>query len=238
MSSQVNRTIIGIDVSKDKLDIYLNPIGKHEVIVNDKKNIRHFFREIEKQYQVDKVIVERTGGYEANCVAIAKAENLPLHIAHPNQVYHFAKSKRLLAKTDKIDAKILSCFGEQAEIKPTQMVSEKEEELKRLVRRKQQLTDLLTQEKLRLAGPQAVGEMGRSIKRIVKQLEQEIKLLQDKLNACVEDCEDTREKVKRLKTFKGIGEITAVTLAVTMPELGKVGPGGHCEFIWFSPYKS
>lgn len=222
MSSQVNKVIIGIDVSKDKLDMYLSPVGKHEVILNDKKMIRHFFKKVAQQYQIDKVIVERTGGYETNCVKVATAENLPLHIAHPNQVYHFAKSKRLLAKTDKIDAKVLACFGEQAEIKPGHVISEKEEELKRLVKRKQQLTEVLTQEKLRLAGPQAVGEMSRSIKRMVKQLEQEIKLLQDKLNAHVEGCENLREKVNRLKTFKGIGEITAVTLVVTMPELGKV----------------
>lgn len=233
--SQINDVIIGVDVSKEKLDIYINPMGHYQTVANQRKPIKKFFMQVMQEYQLKIVVLESTGGYEKACVKALDELQLKVHVAHPNQVYHYAKSKRLLAKTDKIDSKTLALFGEEAAATPTVSKSEQEQELERLVRRKQQLTDLLTQEKLRLSGPQAVGEMGRSIKRLVKQLEREMELINGKLDEGVKRCEATCEKVERLKTFKGIGQATAVLLAVSMPELGQAGRADIASLIGLAP---
>lgn len=233
--SQTNEVIIGIDVSKDKLDIHIGSKGNHITIENKKKNINLFFKQNMLNFCIKMIVLEATGGYERKCVQVINELGLLVHIAHPNQVYHFAKSKKLLAKTDKIDSKILALFGEEEAVTPTSMRSEEEEELARLVRRKQQLTDLMTQEKVRLSGPLATGEMGRSIKRIVKQLEREIALIDSKLKAGIKKSDAILKKVNILKSFKGIGDTTANTLALCVPELGKVTRADIASLIGVAP---
>lgn len=233
--SLTNGISIGIDVSKEKLDIYLLETNRYEVIKNEAKAMRKFFKQIAIKNEIKQVVLEATGGHERCCVKLLNELGIAVHVAHPSQVYHFARSKRLLAKTDKLDAKILALFGAQEEIKPTPQKSVEVEEMQGLVRRKQQLIDLLTQEKLRLASPLSRGEISRSLKRTIKQLEQEIKLIDSKLDDCIERCEKLKEKVSRLKTFKGIGHASAVLLAIGMPELGEVSRTEIAQLFGLAP---
>src|SRR5438105_15502741 len=98
---------IGIDVGKDELVIY--EFNQHVIIKNDKKSINAYLKEHRHALKkADLIVFEATGGYERclrDCI-IAKA--VPYHVAQPNHVRAYAKSRGYLAKTDKIDAKILS----------------------------------------------------------------------------------------------------------------------------------
>ena len=231
--SSINKTIIGIDVSKDKLD--LSGPGGHEEIANTSKAIESYFKQALKGGPITQVVLESTGGYERCCVRVLDKLGIPFHVAHPNAVYHFAKSKRLLAKSDKIDAGVLRLFGEECELAPTELKSREQEALERLVRRQQQLVETLTGEKLRLSGPCVEGESRRSMKRIIKCLAAEIKRIDQKLEEGIAGCEVMQEKIKRLETFKGMGHKTAVTMVLSLPELGQTGRSNIASLLGLAP---
>ena len=236
MSLINNTIIIGIDVSKDKLDIHILPLEHSETLDNRRKSIKAFLHRVRCDYSVEKIVLEATGGYERVLVKEIHALGLVVHVAHPSQVYHFAKAKKLLAKTDKIDARTLALFGQEKETRATEIKSNQQEELEALVRRKQQLTGLLTQEKLRLGGPTAIGEMKRSIKRIVKQLEREITQINKKLEQGIQQDEALWKKVQCLTSYKGIGLQTAMQLVVSMRELGQTTRAGIASLMGLAPF--
>ena len=229
----INDTMIGIDVSKEKLDIYISATQVHQQIDNQAKVIRKFFKTF--NLSIKKIVLEHTGGYENVCVKILHELNIPVHVAHPSQVHYFAKAKKYLAKTDKIDAKILALFAEEASSTPSEAHSAEDEELKALTKRKEQLTDMLTKEKMRAAGPNAIGEMGRSLRRFIKQIQTEIKFIDKKLQEGIKKNKTLDEKVTILSSFKGIGEASAILLAVTMPELGTVNKAAAASLCGLAP---
>src|SRR5260221_6129469 len=125
IQAPTNPSIIGIDVSKDKLDIFILPKGMHEVISNTKISILKWINKLGPVAEIEKIVLEPTGGYERELVNLLLEYGLPAHIAHPNCVYHFGQSKGLFAKTDKIDAHMLALYGQQE--KPEINAASKEE---------------------------------------------------------------------------------------------------------------
>lgn len=223
-TTQINEIIIGIDVSKDKLDIFLLPMGEHLVLRNDPAAISKFLDQFLQKFSVTQVkmcVMESTGGYEKRVAKLLVGKGFPIHISHPNQVYYFAKSRKLFAKTDKIDAKILALFGAETDLRESPLMSKEAEELKDLTIRKLQLKELLTIEKCRLKD-HLTSPSRKSIERSVKQIEREVALVEEKIKERVESCEDRKNRAAILKTLKGVGEQTAYTLVATLPELGRL----------------
>jgi transposase len=217
--NQTNTLIIGVDVSKSKLDIYLHPAGTYCVVNNNIKEIKKFFKETKKKYTIEKLILEATGGYEKKCVQSSQELGIAVHIAHSNAVHYFCKSKKIFAKTDRIDAKALALYGESDDIKPTEIASKEEQELEALCRRRQQLVETLTVEKQRIMDHLPTDVL-RSIRRIIKQIENEIKLIDEKLESKVKSVPEKMEIIKILLSFKGVGKLTAMLLTCLLPELG------------------
>jgi len=232
--SQTNEVIIGVDVAKDKLDIYVHPVANHFVISNDEKAIKTFFSKLNQEYKIKMVVLESTGGYEKRCVKVVSNMNVAIHIAHPNQVYHFAKSHKLFAKTDKIDAKTLALFGEEDHVLPSTVKSISEQENQELMRRKHQLTDSLTVEKVRLAHDLSKS-VKDSIKRFIKQIEREIELINTKIQEKVVQNEELVEKIKLLESFKGVGNATATMLTLCLPELGELNRAEIARLLGVAP---
>ena len=199
MSVQIqnNISIIGIDVSKHKLDMYLNTLDQHQSIDNNEKSIRQFIKQLTKQDGNVLIVMENTGGYERLAQTLFSKAEHGVHVAHATRVYYFAKQKGYFAKTDKIDAKILAQYAVQEQVLPTPLQSKQGYELKALSGRRHQLIDLLTTEKCRLKTHLCQLET-RSLKRIIKQLEREIALLDKQTAKLVAADEETRDKVANL----------------------------------------
>lgn len=222
--TQNNEFIIGIDVAKSKLDIFILPSSEHFVIDNKKSDITKFFAEFLKKHELKNVkmcVMESTGGYEKLLAKLLTKMEFPVHIAHPNQVYHFAKSRKLFAKTDKIDSRILAYFGELLDLESSSLLTEQEELLKQLASRRLQLTDTLTIEKCRLKDHLA-KDTRRSIIRFIKLIKREIELIENKIKELIESNEKEKERADLLQTLKGIGKQTAHLLVALLPELGKL----------------
>ena len=106
--------IVSIDVSKDKLDIAILPSKEHIVIQNDDRAIRRWVKDITKRHMVELVVFEATGGYEKRLLKTLESFAVPMHVAHPNQVHHFAQSRKVFAKTDKMSLSF--CYSRIYEI--------------------------------------------------------------------------------------------------------------------------
>jgi transposase len=218
----IMKLFVGVDVGKYTLDVcYNNNVIQ---LVNDKYGLRKFHsmirKEIKKDNEVALILCEATGGYEVNLVKFAKEHNLPIRVEHANKVRNYAKSKGLLAKTDKIDARLLSEYAETMKIEPSIHIrSAKEEELCGLVKRREQLITDKVREMVRL-DKELNNSIRNSIKAHIKWLEKEMKCLTEAIKKLQEEDTAIDTKVKLLTSIPAIGEITAYSLIAFLPELG------------------
>lgn len=213
--------IVGIDVSKGKLDIHVNPDGRSYIVENTPKG----YEELKKRLQgltdeIDLLIVEPTGGYEKPLICFLIKESYPVHLCHPTRVHYYAKSKGYLGKTDKIDAKILSEYGMHNELSANGELYLKDMELKELEGRYRRLKDLLASEKANLDKCHLNKEIRKSQNRVMTSLSKEIKRLKIKLEELLSKDELKLERIARCKTVKGVGEEVSRTLIIHLPELG------------------
>lgn len=212
-----SQVYVGIDISKDKLDVAV--LAKKSVVqfANTKRGIANLVRHM-KPLQPKLIVVEATGGYEEALVLALFADGLPVALVSPQRVHQYAKAKGLLAKTDKLDAQNLAEYGKN--IQPRLFVGKSEERkrLSALVGRRKQLNDMLQAEKNRLRTNSV--EVKNSLKRIIACLKAEMKGLEEEIRQFMNTHEEMAEQEKLLRTAKSIGPVTAATLLADLPELG------------------
>lgn len=212
-----SQVYVGIDVSKDSLDVAV--LGKRSIVqfANTKQGIAKLIRYM-KPLSAKLIVVEATGGYEQALVLALFAAGMPVALVSPQRVRQYAKAKGLLAKTDKLDAQILADFGKN--IQPRLFVAKSEErsKLSALVERRKQLNDMLQAEKNRLRTSSV--EVKNSLKRIIACLKVEMKELEKEIFQFMKTHEEFGEQEKLLRSAKSIGAVTAATLLADLPELG------------------
>jgi len=157
---------------------------------------------------------------EKTLISYLIKQQRPYHCAHPSKVYHFAKGKGCFAKTDKIDAKILASYGQQPEIVAQVPDSTAEIKMREISARKTQVKTLLGAERQRLKHIYMEPYVSRSIKRTIKQLQQELTYIQKQLEKVFAKDEGIEKKRLLLETVKGVGKEVSTTLITDLPELG------------------
>jgi transposase len=233
--NQINNFIIGIDVSKDKLDVIIFPTNNHKVISNQPQAINRFLCEIVKKGIIKLVVLEPTGGYEKLLVKQLVAHEIPLHIVHPNRVYHFARAKGYFAKTDKIDAAILARYGQQEEVKPQQIDLKRLAKLKETAARLRQLKQSLAAERRRIQHTFYCSEIARSIKRSIKFYKKEIALVNRTIDKLLTEDQTSQQRLKQLQTFTGVGKEVSQTLLIDLPELGQLSRSKISRLVGVAP---
>ena len=215
----VSQIYVGIDVSKDRLDVVV--LGKKPSVqfVNTKKGIAKLVQHM-KHLKPKLIVVEATGGYEEVLVLALFEAGPPVALVSPQRVRQYAKAKGLLAKTDQLDAQILAEYGKTMQPRLFVGKSEERRRLSALVARRKQLTDMLQAEKNRLRTTSV--EMKNSLKRIIACLKAEMKELEKKIHQFIQVHEEMAEQEKLLRTAKSIGPVTAATLLADLPELGQL----------------
>jgi transposase len=210
----------GIDVSKEWLDI---DTGKERLRIDQTEVAIKNFTKRQGQARNEQVLVvlESTGGYERLIVSHLSKAKFVVHVAHPSKVKSFARAKGRLAKTDKIDAKLLRDYGSFIELDEIRALpSEQQTQLKELGSRLDQLKDMHHQEICRLG--MACGESVReSIKGILTMLKSQIKLIEEGIYSLIKIDVQLEEKYKILRSMKGVGPILAMKFITDLPELGE-----------------
>jgi len=210
---------IGIDVGKHFLDVYIFELEAHWQVENNLAGIKQLLIKLYR-YQLTRILVEATGGYERLFVESAAAKCLPVVIVQPIQVRQFAKAQGMFAKTDKIDARLIAQFGAvmKPDIRP--LPSKKVRLVRDLLARKRQLNATRTQELNRQH--KAVKILIPSHRRIIKLLDKEIVWINQKLAQEVAQITEWQRTYEIISSAPGIGDGVAYTLLGELPELGQL----------------
>jgi transposase len=234
VANRNQRPNAGIDVSKQHLDVCLN--AEAQRLGNEASGWDAVIAKF-KDANVDLVVIEATGGYERGVVCALQESGIAVARVNPKQARDFAKSMGALAKTDRVDARILRDFGDVlARHKDrakyiTPPIDEHRQELAALMTRRRQLVNMRVAESnhLEQAGKRAV----RSIKSVLKMLDKELAAIDQD----VDDHLDQHFKDQRalLDSVKGVGPVTILTLTAALPELGSLGRRQIAKLVGVAP---
>jgi transposase len=211
---------IGIDVSKQLLEVAVHKSDYHFRCRNEAKQFPTLMAEL-IALRPTRIVLEATGGLEKPLLQSLQAVGLPVVLVNPRQVRDFAKALGLLAKTDRLDARVLAHFGAAIEPPLRPLQAAEDTELDALMGRRNQLSDMLGAEKNR-RGSAATESARADIEAHIEWLEQRIKALDEQLKDQVKRSITWAEKDKILQSVKGIGFVTSVALLADCRELGQL----------------
>lgn len=222
---------VGIDVSKSSVDVCVLPEGEQ----------RHF-----AQDQYDELaawlvsltptlaVMESTGGYERPPWLALARENLAVAVVNPRRVRDFARAMGQFAKTDRVDARVLAEFAMRTTPAPTRVVSEQNFELEQLLTRYRQLTAMITAERNRLGFAKSAwirAQLNQHVRSLRTQQQRVLAALNEELLRCP----DTAEKRRRMQSIPGVGPITALTMAIDLPEIGTLDRRQIVSLVGLAP---
>jgi transposase len=209
---------VGVDVSKERLDVAFRPAGRHCWFPNDLGGIDGLLRRLLEERPA-LVVLEASGGYERPAAAALAARGLAVAVVNPRQARDFAKATGRLAKTDALDAESLARFAEAVRPEPRVLPDEETLLLSEILDRRRQLIGMLVAENNRLSAT-ASEPVKRRIRAHVRWLEKEISYTDGELEEAVERCPTWRENEALLRSVPGVGPVLAKTLLAELPELG------------------
>lgn len=208
---------VGIDVSKDRLDVHVHPVGEGFFVARDAAGIEALIERI-SVHGPSLMAVEATGGFETVVAASLAAARLPVVVVNPAQVRAFAKALGKQAKTDPIDAEVIARFAAATRPEVRPLPDEATQALADLVARRRQIIQMIVTERQR--EKRAAKRTRKSIARLLKALEAELSDLDQDIDDAVRGSPAWREKEDLLASVPGVGPIIARTMLAELPELG------------------
>lgn len=225
-------SFVGIDVSKDRLDIALRPSSEHWTIDYTEAEVAQLVNRL-KELQPALIVLEATGGLELPVAAALAAAGLPVAVVNPRQVRDFARANGRLAKSDPLDADVLAHFG-QALRPPVRPLPDAEaQQLAALVTRRRQLLEMLKAERNRLAS--SLPAMRSRIQAHIDWLKQDLQTVEADLDQTVRQTAIWREKDDLLQSAPGVGRVLASTLLSDLPELGQLNRKAIAALVGIAP---
>jgi transposase len=224
---------VGIDVSKDWLDVAALPSKEKWQYSNDEAGISKLVASLKKLFPV-LVVMEPTGGLEAMVAASLTSEGINLAVVNARQVRDYARATGKLAKTDKLDALVMAEFAAVINPPVRQLRDEESEEIKAMVSRRRQILEMLTAEKNRLAI--ARKHLKPGILAHIEWLKKEVADLDRDLRQRIESSPIWRVKDNLLQSIPGVGRVLSATLLAELPELGKLNRRQIAALVGVAPF--
>ena len=229
----MTKQVVGIDVGKEKLDVGLTGEKRVRDWANDEAGRAELSEWVVAQ-EVELVVVEASGGYEAAIVSELVARGQAVALVNPTRVRSFARAEGILAKTDKIDAGVIARFGATMKPEPQARRDLNQVELNQWVTRRRQLVLMVTAEKNRLQT--ARPEMQAHIAKHIAWLQTEIAALEQQINQAIAANLRWSETARRVESVPGIGSITSSTLVADLPELGQLNRQKIAALVGLAPF--
>ena len=226
--------VIGIDVSKNTLDVHVHPSGEAFAVARNAEGIDALIARI-VPLGVSAVAVEATGGFETVVAASLGGAGLPVIVVNPAQVRAFAQALGKRAKTDPIDAAVIARFVEatKPEIRP--LPDEETRLLAELVTRRRQIVQMIGAERQR-ERQMPTRHLKKSSARLIKALEKELEVLNSDIDDSVRGSPVWREKEELLKSVPGVGNVVARSLLAELPELGTLSRREVASLAGLAPW--
>lgn len=226
---------VGIDVSKDRLDVYLHPLGESFAVGNEEAGVAELCARLAGLAGVVGIGVEASGRYERLAVASLAEAGLPVLVLNPAQVRAYARAIGQRAKTDRIDARLIGLFIGAVRPEARPLPDAHTRELAALMARRRQLVGMLVAERTRRRQA-APGPVRLSLARVVTTLEEALRQLDRDIDTTMRGTPVWRDKENLLASVPGIGSTIARTLLAELPELGRLSPRQIAALAGLAPY--
>jgi len=226
--------VVGIDVSKDRLDVAVRPSGAAFVVERNAGGLEVLIARL-RELSPAIVALEATGGFETVAAAALAGAQLPVVIVNPAQVRAFAKALGRHAKTDPIDAAVIAHFVEATKPQVRPLPDQATRLLADLVTRRRQIIEMIVAERQR-EHRMTTPRLQKSIGRLIKALEKELASLEQDIDDAVRGSPAWREKEDLLGSVPGVGPVIARTLIAELPELGTLGCKKIAALTGLAPY--
>jgi transposase len=224
---------VGIDVSKGRLDVAIGEQGEFWNVANDEKGIAKLVERM-KEVRTELIVLESTGGLELPVMGELYACKIPVALVNPGRVREFARSIGLLAKTDKLDARLLARFAEAVKPPVTHLPDEQEQHLIALVTRRRQLIEMLVAEQNRLNTVRL--SLRENLEEHITWLHKALKGLDQEIQEFIHQSPAWNDKQDLLQSVPGVGPVTASTLLAELPELGKLDRKKIAALVGVAPF--
>lgn len=222
-----------MDISKQTFDVYRLPGDKHYTYQNDKKGFEAFIQVLKRLKGQALIVCESTGGYEIPLAQKLHEKDFKMVIMNPRKIRDFGRAMGFLAKTDKLDAKLIALFAER--IQPAFREKDFDKlELAALHQRQEQLKATIQSEKNRLS--HASKDIATSIRELIDFLNNQLDDISKKLEQKINTDSELRDKVEIMQSCKGIGRLTAQNMLICVPELGNISKKPLTALVGVAPF--
>jgi transposase len=213
-----NTIYSGLDISKQNLQLHLD--GRIQDLPNTPVGHRRLLKRLASKPGVQ-VVCEATGGYERDVVAALHASQIAVSVLNPARVRHFARATGQHAKTDHIDAAVLSDYGSKLQPKPTAPRTHQEQHLSELVRRRAQLIEFLSAQRQQMERL-TLAPLKRQARSLVRKLQTDVAQIESQLRELRGKSRPLDERIAKLEAITGVGSLTAMGVMAELPELGSL----------------
>ena len=230
----MKKTICGVDVSKAKLDVCIEPGHRFASFNNDTAGIAElaaFCRE----HAVTLVVMEASGGYERRAFVELWEKGISCALTNPRNVRRYAEAMGILEKTDRIDASVIASFAHAKNLAPTPLPSQAQQRLKALVTRLRQVTDDLTVQKQRRASMFDSTEMRSSIDEVIALLKRQSRSLEGEIASMIDDDPLWAKLAETWREVKGVAGRTVARLHAELPEIGLLSNKAIAKLAGLAP---
>lgn len=226
---------VGIDVSKDRLDVAFRPSSQCLQFLNTDDGIDALIQALRPLAPVQ-IVLEATGSYHRLLLSRLVAASLSAIAINPRQGRDFARAIGRRAKTDSLDADILAEFGEKIRPELRPVPDEATQHLDALCTRRRQLVTILAGEKNRLHS--SPTSLRPRIQKHIQWLKKEIQSIENDIDQQIRSTPAWRQKEDLMRSCKGIGPTTAHTMVASLPELGKLDRHQIAALVGVAPFNS
>jgi transposase len=232
----LKRLFVGIDVSKDRLDLWLDPVARFEQVGNDPDGwagVIALLRPLGVEAGLV-IAIEATGGYERGLRQALLEAGFDVRRLNPLRVRLYAKSLGRNAKNDRIDARVIARYAQAADTMP-EILDTARERLAELVSHRRRLIDervAIANQTATLLEPTLKAQNEQRLALITRQIDATDRLI----HAAVGDVPSLTAKLDLLKTVKGVKDVTAITLVALLPELGGISRRAIAALVGLAPF--
>jgi len=224
---------VGIDGAKDTLDVALRPTAETWSVANDDAGIAALVAQL-RAAAPTLVVLEATGHFHGAVTAALAAAGLPVVVVNPRQVRAFARAVGILAKTDRIDARVIAHFAEAVRPTPRPLPDAATQDLRAVLLRRRQLVEMLTAEHHRLAS--APRRIHDAIQTHITWLECQLTDVDTDLTQAIEASPLWQATDEVLRSIPGVGPVLSHTMMAQVPELGTLGAKPMAALIGVAPF--
>jgi len=229
-----NEIFVGIDVSKETLDIAVRPTGEQWQVANAKADFPALVTRLQALAPT-LIVLESTGGWERPAAHALLYAGLPTSVVNPRHTRNFARATGALAKTDKLDAHHLAHFAAAILPKLSVPLDPASEALQAAIKRRRQVINIRTAELNRL-GTVSDPAMRESLNHHIAWLSAEQEALEEYITQLVTRNPRWQAQVEHLLTVPGVGMVTATTLIARLPELGQINRKAIAALVGLAPF--